>query len=75
MLGHQILHLFPTSVYLNEMDDAFRRHLDKYVFQSSKPQNGCRIAVVGDVSLYIKPGTENMGFESGRPAIDYMRKI
>lgn len=40
---------------------------------SSGPQEGTRIALAGDINLYLKPGLNN--FESGRIAVDFMRKL
>lgn len=40
---------------------------------SGKPQQGKRVAVVGDINLYLKPGLT--GYETGRVSFDYMRKF
>lgn len=40
---------------------------------SGELQQGKRIAVVGDINLYLKPGIT--GYESGRVSTDYMRKF
>ena len=40
---------------------------------SGLPQSGKRVAIVGDINLYLKPGLT--GYESGRVAIEHMRKF
>lgn len=40
---------------------------------SGNPQKGKRVAIVGDINLYLKPGLNE--YETGRISIDHMRKF
>ena len=58
-----MLILFPGKLmhYTDDSPDAYG------------PMLGRRVALAGDINLYLKPGLNN--FESGRIAVDFMRKL